>query len=73
MNMIMQMLMSKLQKQNPQGFNLVNQAMQSNSNPQAMLQQMMSNATPQQKESLIKQAKSYGVPDNILSQIQNMK
>ena len=73
MNMIMQILMNKLQRQNPQGFNLVNQAMQNNGDPQAMLQQMMSNATPQQKESLIKQAKGYGVPDNILSQIQNMK
>lgn len=47
--------------------------MQSNGNPQAMLQQLMGNATPEQKESLIKQAKQYGVPDNVLSQIQNMK
>lgn len=47
--------------------------MQNNGNPQAILQQMMSKATPEQKEALFKQAKNYGVPDNVLSQIQNMK
>lgn len=47
--------------------------MQSNGNPQAIIQQMMGNATPEQRQGLIKQAKQYGVPDNILSQIQNMK
>ena len=33
----------------------------------------MGNANPEQKQALIQQAKSYGVPENILSQIQNMK
>jgi len=47
--------------------------MQSNGNPQALLQQLMSNATPEQKKGLLSQCKNYGVPDNILSQIQNMK
>jgi len=47
--------------------------MKSNGNPQVMLQQMMSNATPEQKQSLLNQAKSYGVPQDILSKIQNMK
>jgi len=47
--------------------------MRNNGNPQAMVQQIMTNATPEQKENLLKQAKGYGVPDNILSQIQNMK
>lgn len=52
---------------------MANEAIQNNGNPQAMLQQIMSNATPEQKENLLKQAKGYGVPENILSQIQNMK
>lgn len=47
--------------------------MQSNANPQAIIQQMMSGATPEQKQALLRQAKNYNVPDNILSQIQNMK
>lgn len=72
-NPIIQMLMTRLQKQNPQGYQVVNEAMQNNGNPQSILQQMMSNATPEQKESLFKQARQYGVPNDILSKIQNMK
>jgi hypothetical protein len=52
---------------------MLNEAMRNNGNPNAMLQQMMSGATPEQKENLLKQAKGYGVPDTILSQIQNMR
>jgi hypothetical protein len=47
--------------------------MQSNGNPMTIIQQLMGNATPQQKEALFKQCKQYNVPDSILSQIQNMK
>ena len=73
MNPIMQMLMKRLQAQNPQGFQMVNAAIQNNGNPQPMLQQMISNSTPEQKQNLLNQAKQYGVPENILSQLQNMK
>ena len=47
--------------------------MQNNGNPEAMLQQVMSNATPEQKKSILEQAKNYGVPNEILSKVQNMK
>lgn len=47
--------------------------MQNNGNPQALLQQLMGNATSEQKESLIKQAKQFGAPTEILSMVQNMK
>lgn len=73
LNMITQTLMNQLKIKNPKGFQTVNALMQSNGNPQAIIQQMMSGATPEQKESLFKQAKSYGVPEDILSQIQNLK
>ena len=73
MNFITQMLMNQLQQKNPQGFQIVNQAMQSNGNPQAILQQVLTNATPEQREGLLKQAKNYGVPNDVLLQIQNMK
>ena len=73
MNPLIQMLMMRLQKQNPQGYQMVNEAMQNNGNPQSIIQQMMNNATPEQKESLFKQARQYGVPNDILSKIQNMK
>lgn len=57
----------------PKGFQQISQAMQNNENPNSMLQQVMSNFTPEQKQMLYKQCKTFGVPDNILSQIQNMK
>lgn len=47
--------------------------MQNNGNPQSILQQIMGNATPEQKQDLLKQAQNYGAPKEILSQIQNMK
>ena len=73
MNPLMQMLMMRLQKQNPQGYQMVNEAMQNNGDPQSIVKQMMSNASPEQKEMVLKQAKQYGAPDDILSKIQNMK
>ena len=47
--------------------------MQSNGNPSELLQQIMSSASPEQKEGLLKQAKNYGVPQEILTKVQNMK
>lgn len=47
--------------------------MKNNSNPQAILQQMFSGATPEQKQNLLNQAKNYGVPQDVLSRVQNMK
>lgn len=47
--------------------------MRNNANPQAIVQQMMSGATPEQRQSILNQAKKYGAPDSILSQFQNMK
>ena len=52
---------------------MINQAIQNNGNPEMMLNQVMNNISPEQKQSLLNQAKNYGVPDNILSKIQNMK
>lgn len=62
-----------MQQRNPQGFQTINALMQNKGNPQALLQQIMGNATPEQKESLIKQAKQFGAPTEILSMVQNMK
>lgn len=70
---IMRSLMTKLQSRNPQGFQFIDQAMRSGGNPQALLQQMLGNASPEQKKNLITQAKQYGCPDEILKQIQNIK
>ena len=73
MNQMMQLLMTRLQNKNPQGYKTINELMRNNGNPRMILQQMLGGATPEQKQSLLNQAKSYGVPNNILSEIQNMK
>lgn len=73
MNPLIQMLMKKLQIQNPTGFQIVNEALQNNGNPSSMVQQLMGNISPEQRQSVLTQAKGYGCPDSILSQIQNMK
>lgn len=73
MNPIIQMLMNRLQVQNPKGYQTVNALMRNNANPQAIVQQMMSGTTPEQRQSILNQAKKYGAPDSILSQFQNMK
>ena len=52
---------------------MLNQMMHNGGNPQAMLKQLVGTANPQQLQGVIQQAKQYGVPDNVLSQLQNMK
>lgn len=73
MNPVIQMLMQRLQGKNPQGYQFVNTAMRNGGDPNTILNQMMKNSTPEQKQGLINMAKQYGVPENILKQIQNMK
>lgn len=57
----------------PQSFQVAQNLMQNNANPQGLVKQIMGNVSPEQKQSLLNQMKQYGCPDNILSQLQNMK
>ena len=65
--------MSQLKSKSPQGFQIVQKLMNSNGNPEPLISQLMGNATPEQKQSILTQAKQYGVPDNILARLQNIK
>lgn len=65
--------MSKLQAKSPQGFQVIQKLMNSNGNPEPLVSQLMGNATPEQKQNILNQAKQYGVPDNILAKLQNMR
>lgn len=58
---------------NPQGFQFVSQLMQSNGDPNVILNQMMGKATPEAKQNLLNQGKNYGIPNEILSKLQNTK
>lgn len=72
-NMLMKMLMGQLQARNPQMANQISQAMQNGANPQALMKQMMGNMNNGQIQQVLTQAKSLGVPDNVLQQVQNVK
>jgi hypothetical protein len=65
--------MGQLQARNPQMASQINQAMNSGTDPQALMRQMMGNMDNSQMQQVLGQAKNMGVPDNILNQIQNMK
>lgn len=52
---------------------MANAVMQNNGDPNALLKQVMSGIQPEQKQAILKQAKQFGCPEKILSQIQNMK
>lgn len=73
MNFNMGTLMNMLKQRNPQGYNMINQLRQNGTNPNAMLNQIMRNMQPQQRQQLLQNAKQYGTPDNVLSRFQNMK
>lgn len=76
-NFLTQTLFNKLQSQfrakNPAGFQTFQQLMNSGGNPQSFAMQILGNFSPEQRQELLNQAKSYGCPDSILNQIQNMK
>ena len=65
--------MGQLQSRNPQMANQISQAMNSGVNPKALMKQMMGNMDNTQIQNALNQAKQFGVPDNILNQMQNMR
>lgn len=65
--------MQQVQNQNPQAFQMVNQAINSGANPMQFMKQVMSNVSPQQMQDIMVQAKQFGVPDEVLQQMQNIK
>jgi hypothetical protein len=73
MDMITQMLMNRLKAQNPRGYQMISQAMQNNGDPQPMLKQMFSNASPEQRQNILTQAQQLGMPSEILARLQNMR
>ena len=65
--------MGQLQNQNPQMFQMINQAKNNGTNPEQFLKQMMGNKTPEQMQQVLTQAKQMGVPDEVLQKVQNLK
>lgn len=73
MNFMLQTLLGQLQSRNPQAYQFINGAIGNGGNPNAVLSQMLSNASPEQRSGLIQVAKKYGCPDNYLKQIQKFR
>lgn len=65
--------MGQLQAQNPQAFQEINQAINSGVNPQQFMKQVIGNINPEQMQQVLQMGKQFGVPDEVLNQVQNMK
>ena len=65
--------MNQVRMNNPQVYQQISQLKNSGANPQNLIQQMVNQSNTQQMQEILSQAKSLGVPENILAQIQNMK
>ena len=57
----------------PKNFQVAQNLMQNKTNPQDLVNQIMSNINPEQKQNLLNQMKQYGCPNELLSKLQNMK
>ena len=65
--------MGQLKNQNPQIYQTIQQAMSNGANPQELMKQMVRNTNPENMQTILTQAKNFGVPDSILGAIQNSK
>ena len=54
----------------PQNFQTINALMQNKNNPQDLVNQIFGS---KQKQNLLNQCKAYGMPEELLSKLQNMK
>lgn len=66
-------MMNQMKVKSPQGFQKVNEWMQSNQNPKDIIIQQIKKMTPEQKQAFLNGANNMGVPQNILSELQNLK
>ena len=56
---IVQSLMSQMKVKLPQNFQIAQNLMQNKNNPQDLVNQIMSNISPEQKQNLLNQCKQY--------------
>ena len=68
---IMQMLMNQLKAKNPQMYQMINQAKQNQNNPIEMFKEITKEYTPEQFESLYKQAEQMGFSNDLINQLKS--
>lgn len=70
---LMKSLMTQLQNNNPQMASEIKGLIDGNKNPQDIVKQVISGFSPYQKQNVLNQARSMGIPADIIEQVQNMK
>ena len=63
--------MSNLEARDPRLAGQIKTMMTNGTDPKSVVKQMMGSQSPEQISNVLTMAKQYGVPDEILSQIQN--
>ena len=63
--------MNQLKIRNPQAFQKIEQLRNSNGNPMDLFKQVTNGYSTQQMEQLFTNARNFGVPDEIIRQVQN--
>lgn len=71
MNMKVNNVLNQLRQKQPQQYQVLQQMIQSNGNPMNLLKQVVGGYTPEQLQNFYTTAQRMGVPNDILSQIQN--
>ena len=54
---------------NPQMFQFLEQARKNNSNPQEIFKEITKNYKPEQMNNIFKQAKQFGISDDVINQL----
>ena len=70
---LMKSLMTQLQNNNPQMASEIKGLLDGTKNPQDIVKQVISGFSPYQKQNVLNQARSMGIPAEIIEQVQNMK
>lgn len=66
-------LLNQVKEQNPAMINTLLDAQKKGISPQQLVKDMMIKASPEQAQQVISQVKSFGVPNNIIDELQNFK
>lgn len=70
---LMKSLMIQFQNNNPQMASEIKGLLDGTKNPQDIVKQIISGFSPYQKQNVLNQARSMGIPAEIIEQVQNMK
>ena len=65
--------MTQLQNNNPQMASEIKGLLDGTKNPQDIVKQVISGFSHYQKQNVLNQARSMGIPADIIEQVQNMK